>query len=298
MNPLNTRQFLVITALLWLAASAAAQSPPNRNPTTNTSVDDSAEALVSKGLHLDSVGRFADAVVAFKEAVTSKPGDWKIHHNLGVALAHLKRYDDAVSSLTQAITLMPNSPISHYNLGTVYAQLRRNSEALAEFARAVEIDPHYQAAHKSLCKASIALNQPQQAVVCYETWMRLERLDGDSLGEYGFALKGTKEHEKAITILQKALVMFPDNTTVQNVLGVALIDTKRYDQALAVLRRAVELEPDYEAARYNLAVVQVALKNKAAALEQYAFLQRANSDLAPPLHAIIFGKRLLVIGSK
>jgi hypothetical protein len=64
------------------------------------------------------------------------------------------------------------------------------------------------------------------------------------------------------------------------------------------LRRAVELEPDYEVARYNLAVAQIALKNRAAALEQYAFLQHSNSDLAQQIYAMMFRKRLLVIKAK
>ncbi|MFN2509980.1 MAG: tetratricopeptide repeat protein [Pyrinomonadaceae bacterium] len=289
-----TKQFLVIAFLLSVAATAIAQSPnPQRD--SQTSDDDRAEALVAKGLQLDNLGSYVEAVDAFRSAATFSPGDWRIHHNLGVALARLKRYDEAVSALTQAITLMPNSAISRYNLGTVYAELGRNSDALAEFGRTIQIDPHYNDAHRGLCKTNIALNQLQHAVACYENWTRLGSLDADSLGEYGYALKGTKQHEKAITILQKASILSPDNATVLNVLGVAFIDKKQYDQAVAILRRAVELEPDYEMARYNLVVAQIALKNRPAALEQYAFLRQSNSNLAQQVYAIMFRKKLLVI---
>jgi Flp pilus assembly protein TadD len=48
-------------------------------------------------MQLGSLGSYLEAVDVFKSAATFSPGDWRIHHNLGVALAQLKRYDEAVS---------------------------------------------------------------------------------------------------------------------------------------------------------------------------------------------------------
>ena len=98
--------------------------------------------------------------------------------------------------------------------------------------------------------------------------------------------------------LEKTIELFPASAEAYNQLGVVLFETRRYDKAIVALKRALELATSLDEPRYNLALAELANRNKPAALEQYAFLQRTNSPLAQQLHAVIYRKQLLPVERK
>jgi tetratricopeptide (TPR) repeat protein len=63
------------------------------------------------------------------------------HHNLGLALYHLKRYREAEEALRFALSLDPQMEGAYYNLGLVLVAQGRRAEALAAFRRVRELDP-------------------------------------------------------------------------------------------------------------------------------------------------------------
>jgi tetratricopeptide (TPR) repeat protein len=71
---------------------------------------------------------------------------------------------------------------------------------------------------------------------------------------------------------------------------------KKYKPAINELTQALKLNPKHETARYNLALAQIALRNKAAALEQHAFLKRTNPFLAQQLYQAIYNDKVLLVG--
>ena len=99
-------------------------------------------------------------------------------------------------------------------------------------------------------------------------------------------------------ILEKTIELFPASAEAYNQLGVVLFETGRYDKALVVLKQALELAPNLDEPRFNLALAELANRNKPAALEHYAFLKRTNPALAEQLHRVIYRKQVLTVDGK
>jgi hypothetical protein len=60
----------------------------------------------------------------------------------------------------------------------------------------------------------------------------------------------------------------------------------------------VELAPNLDEPRFNLALAELANRNKTAALEHYGVLKRSNAALAQQLHEVIYRKHLLTVDRK
>ena len=71
-------------------------------------------------------------------------------------------------------------------------------------------------------------------------------------------------------------------------IGSALYRKKEYEAAAKALKRAVHLDPRRADARFNLALAQLANRNKAGAISQYNFLKESNPELAQKIYGWIF----------
>ncbi len=89
-------------------------------------------AYLLKGSALDMLGRSKDAIVNFKEGITSQPNNHLLYFNLAVTYAHNKEYDAAEAALQKALIIAPSHASSHLLLSNVmYDQGKRAKSALA-----------------------------------------------------------------------------------------------------------------------------------------------------------------------
>lgn len=65
------------------------------------------------------------------------------------------------------------------------------------------------------------------------------------------------DHQSALSIMERAIALRPDDAAYWSSLGSALIEASRYDDAIAALQRACELDPDYTSASYNLGLALI-----------------------------------------
>ena len=78
----------------------------------------------------------------------------------------------------------------------------------------------------------------------------------------------------------------------------SLLALRRYGEAASSFERALEVEPGHATARFNLGLARLAVKDRAAALEQYALLRDSNARLARQLYELIYGERMLHAGRR
>jgi protein O-GlcNAc transferase len=83
---------------------------------------DNQPSIPDPGVVLAEAGRVEEAMAHWRAVLTAKPGDARVHHNLGVALAQSGKLDEAVASLHQAIHFSPGYAEAHFNLGNVLIQ--------------------------------------------------------------------------------------------------------------------------------------------------------------------------------
>jgi len=91
-----------------------------------------------------------------------------------------------------------------------------------------------------------------------------------------------------VTSISKAIELDLKDATAFNDLGYAYMKLGRRQDAVVEFKRAIALEPTLVVARFNLGVLDVSLKNKDAALEQYAVLKTLDTEVANRLLNMIF----------
>ena len=164
------------------------------------------------------IGKSAEAIRLFREATDLYPQVADAHLNLGIALADAGQLEAALKETTKAASLAPNMPSAHINRGRILDDLHRVGEARREFTIAYSLAP----------------TNPD----CLFYSSLVERESGNIV----------KESE----LLQKLVLLQPDNYKVAYFLGRSLQEQSRDSESIKYLRRALAIKPDYEEALYLL----------------------------------------------
>jgi len=108
------------------------------------------EALYHKANCVYRLGRPADAIKAFDEAIRINPKRAVFHNDKGCTLAEMHRYDDAIECFDAAIELNPHYPIARKNKSMALLEKGRDLfdegdylEARSLFSKSAEIDPRF-----------------------------------------------------------------------------------------------------------------------------------------------------------
>lgn len=108
---------------------------------------ESLRGLASALSRLDDPGAALDA---YQRALSLRPRDARLWNGRGVALHDLDRFADAEACYREAIALNPYYARAAANLGLALEKQGRREEALAEYRRALALDPRQRLATKRL----------------------------------------------------------------------------------------------------------------------------------------------------
>lgn len=100
-----------------------------------------AEFHLNLGSAYRSLGRSADALVAYRQAVRAAPAMPEAHNNLGVALQAAGDLDGAARSLRSALALRRDDVDARYNLANVRREQRRFDEGRTTYRQALALAP-------------------------------------------------------------------------------------------------------------------------------------------------------------
>jgi tetratricopeptide (TPR) repeat protein len=177
-----------------------------------------AEVHINRGVTLQAMKRYADALASFDQAVALKPGHAEVYNNRGAVLQLLKRYDDALASYDKAIALKPDYANAHYNRGSVLKQLRRYEEALAGYDQAIALKPDHAEAYNNR----------------------------------GVALQELKRYDEALASFDKAIALRPDHAIAVNNRGIILLIKGDMPAAEEMFLKVLALKPDFPDPWFNL----------------------------------------------
>ena len=178
--------------------------------------------------------------------------------NSGNVLRTLGREAEAVKRYGDALRVDPALAAAHFNLGCVDLQAGRLPEAVDRFEQALKIDRNYVVAHASLGSALLLEGRTADALVHYETALRLEP-SAKAHQNLGMALLYIRQWPEAAAQLEQAVRLEPDSATAHEFLGDALAAQGRTAEAAAHYQRALQIEPGNEHARRALDRLPAAL---------------------------------------
>src|SRR5262249_54878555 len=86
-----------------------------------------------------------------------KPDYAEAFYNRGIALQELEHFDEALASYDKALALKPDYAAAFYNRGVALRKLERFDEALASFEKTLAIKPDHKYAFSGLADSALRI---------------------------------------------------------------------------------------------------------------------------------------------
>jgi tetratricopeptide (TPR) repeat protein len=211
------------------------------------------------GMALAGQGRIIEAIPHYERATILEPKYTDAYNNLGVALASQGRVAEAATQYEQALKLKPDSAVSHSNMGNLLAEQGRSAEAIAHYEKALRQTPDSPPIHYNLALTLASQGRLAEAAAHYEAALKIRPDYPEARAGLGHAMLSRGRFDEAIAQYAQALRLKPDFVEVRNNLGVALASQGRLDEAVAQLEQALAIRPDYADSHYNMGKVLAGL---------------------------------------
>ncbi len=168
----RTGALIGLLAMLLLAACGGNQPAAPTAPAAPT-VQLSAQGYFEQGNTLYEQGDLQAAVAAYRQAAALEEQNAGYWHNLGVAYYALDALEEARTSFQRGLALAPDDPQLNYLMGVVSIQFGALAEAESYLTRANQLSPTLPEPYFGLGVLYRLLNQPEQAIRAFETFLEI-----------------------------------------------------------------------------------------------------------------------------
>ena len=182
-----------------------------------------------------------------------------LHFWLGTVYADKGEGNLAIKELLAALKLSPNLMKASHRLGRIFQEEGMYSRAIAYYSREAELEPspglyavigmlHFRQEkydravdyfEKALSMDSNFLAARTDALAAYHLWASL-------------LIKGNQTDE-AISVLLRALRLFPSSRVIHYDLGTAYDASLQYERAIEQYKKTLEIDPSFADAKRNIA---------------------------------------------
>lgn len=139
--------------------------------------------------------------------------------------------------------------------------------------------------------ANTRLDRHARAAECYGEVVRLEPDEATGWNLLAQSYRTLKQPQRAVTVLERALLVLRDAPVTYFLLGESYVDLERYRDAAAAYRRAVTLDTEFAHAWFGLGRAEL-LDGRVAEAERAAkLLERLDPQLAATLARAIAERR-------
>lgn len=90
---------------------------------------------------LSKLGRFAEAIASYDQALAIQPNKHEAWNNRGLALTYLHRYQDAIASYDQALSIKADKHEAWYNKACCYGLLGNADLAIENLQKVIRLHP-------------------------------------------------------------------------------------------------------------------------------------------------------------
>jgi tetratricopeptide (TPR) repeat protein len=117
------------------------------------------KAWYRRGILLNGLGRYEEAIASFDLALKLKPELQKAWYKKGIAYYAIDFYEEAIEDFRKALKLDPYDYLSLYSLGKSLLELEAYEEAIASFDRVLAIAKNFNLAKLAKQKAIALANK-------------------------------------------------------------------------------------------------------------------------------------------
>ena len=276
--------------LALLITTALALVTAGQTNISQSSVGHIVDKVRAKDLSTDDPG-----IPEYEKLIQTTPDDMAAVNNLGALYYKFGRYEDGLRYMKQAADTAPQ--IWNFQLNTSIALEKQGQfNAALEYAlRAKRAAPDKLTVREQLCSMYLATGKPD-ALPCYENLTTDARADPADMLGYAEALIRVKDYKAAEEVISRTITVAPNMPQAHNDLGVVAFKQKRYLDAVNSLRQAVSLDPGNSQIRFNLALADMAARNRDGAISQYKMLKTSDPQMADRLYRLMFAGQVVNAG--
>lgn len=213
-------------------------------------------------------GEFAKAATELETALKLAPKDFDVAYTLGLAYLKQQRLAPAKLIFNRMLRQLGARPQLHIIFGRAYRETVFLAEAIAEFKKAVALDPKSARAHYYLGLTYLLKDGTARFNdAAKEFQSALAANPDDYFANYYLGIIHLKERrlDAAISLLEKAARLQPDNPDPYFHLGQAYQAAEQQDRVIETLRKSIALTPaashnDFQVARAHYQLGQALLK--------------------------------------
>ena len=198
-----------------------------------------------------------------------KPAD--ASYKEGLAYKQQGKVDEAIASMQAAVATNPNHGMAWASLGHLYKQKKDLPKSIDAYEHAVKLIPKDKVVWLNLGMA-YANSEPARlddAVNALMTACRLDLKDWEIRAKLGAVLSKKGDIPKAITELEIATKLKPDEGDTWHDLGLAYRRAKRDDDAIKAYQKAIELSPNESRFHFDLAAAYRRKQDPDKAIPEY-----------------------------
>ena len=185
------------------------------------------------------------ALELFKKAIKEDPRNSYAYKGLGLTYAQLGKFDDAVSAFRKALALNPYYVDVRNDLGTALVLGGKRAEGKGEFLAAFNdpTNPTPEISARNLGQAYFEEKNYPEAVSWFRTSFTRNKSYPDPYLGFADAVSAMGRPEEALGPLEVAVKEAPSHASLLLALGEAYYRTGRFSEARGRLEEAARLDP-------------------------------------------------------
>ena len=209
---------------------------------------DSWDGYNSFGAFLDDHQRYDEAIAQYRHAIELTPDNAPVYLNLGGTYSDMgeKHYPEAEQILRKSLALEPTYG-AYANLGNLYNKEQKYAEAAAATEKALQLnDKNYLVwgnlaiAYESLKDKEKAGRARDREIALLEQAVLDTPRDAAVQSDLGLLYAQKKLREKAVSRIQSALALSPDDPNVLETVGEAYEDLGDRAQAMQYIEKSLQ----------------------------------------------------------
>ncbi len=208
-------------------------------------------SYLNMGNIFDDLGKFDDAIKAYKSALAIKPLDDQTYYNMGIAYLNAKKPELAITAWKKALELNPNNLKAQLSMGDFYLKKghrdmaektyqdiiqkwKDNEEALFKLGTIYQRENNYRDAENAY-RQIIALNKKSDFTK--NAYVNLAMiLAGQS--------KSEADQDSSINLIKKALLISPGDSDALMALGIVYAKKNIHEKAIETFYQVIKSTRD------------------------------------------------------
>ncbi len=240
----------------------------------------------NKGLALDTLERFEEAIGAFEEALKLKGDDPEILNCLAVDYTRIGQYDRAISTFEDIQQLDPAFEPGYCNRIITYAEMDLHDKAEHMFYLAQQINPDCAICFYNIGNSLFSRGQYKRAIWCWHRTNQLEPTHPHINYRLAQAYWANGNSRLAKAHFLAELRENPGDITVILDFGMFLLAQGDIDSAREKFNRILELDPDFAPAMFYLGEIALSRHDEVKATRFFKEALKQHNQLSGPRYRL------------